>query len=68
VANELVEAVSANGYFRYWRALAYDRTGKFSQAMAEFFGSSFLCSSISFANRSSTSLLHLVRDLASSAR
>jgi Flp pilus assembly protein TadD len=36
VANELVEAVPANGTFRYWRALAYDRTGKFSQAMLDY--------------------------------
>jgi tetratricopeptide (TPR) repeat protein len=36
VANELVEAVPANGSFRYWRALAYDRTGKFSQAMVDY--------------------------------
>jgi tetratricopeptide (TPR) repeat protein len=36
VANELVEAVPANASFRYWRALAYDRTGKFSQAMLDY--------------------------------
>jgi Flp pilus assembly protein TadD len=36
VANELVEAVPANGTFRYWRALAYDRTGKFSQATFDY--------------------------------
>jgi len=36
VANELVEAVPANGSFRYWRALAYDRTGKFSQAIFDY--------------------------------
>ena len=36
VANELVEAVPANGSFRYWRALAYDRAGKFSQAMVDY--------------------------------
>src|SRR5919201_655845 len=36
VANELVEAVPANGSFRYWRAMAYDRTGKFSQAMVDY--------------------------------
>ena len=36
VANELVEAVPANGTFRYWRALAYDRTGKFSQAIFDY--------------------------------
>jgi tetratricopeptide (TPR) repeat protein len=36
VANELVEAVPASGSFRYWRALAYDRTGKSSQAMVDY--------------------------------
>jgi tetratricopeptide (TPR) repeat protein len=36
VANELVEAVPASGTFRYWRAMAYDRTGKFSQAMFDY--------------------------------
>ena len=36
VANELVEAVPTNGSFRYWRALAYDRTGKFSQAIFDY--------------------------------
>jgi hypothetical protein len=36
VANELVEAVPANGTFRYWRALAYDRTGQFSLAMLDY--------------------------------
>jgi tetratricopeptide (TPR) repeat protein len=36
VANELVEAVPASGSFRYWRALAYDRSGKFSQAMVDY--------------------------------
>jgi tetratricopeptide (TPR) repeat protein len=36
VANELVEAVPADGTFRYWRALAYDRTGKFSLAMLDY--------------------------------
>jgi tetratricopeptide (TPR) repeat protein len=36
VANELVEAVPASAAFRYWRALAYDRTGKFSQAMLDY--------------------------------
>jgi tetratricopeptide (TPR) repeat protein len=36
VANELVEAVPASGTFRYWRAMAYDRTGKFSQAMCDY--------------------------------
>jgi tetratricopeptide (TPR) repeat protein len=36
VANELVEAVPANGTFRYWRALAYDRTGQFSLAIVDY--------------------------------
>jgi tetratricopeptide (TPR) repeat protein len=36
VANELVGAVPANGSFRYWRALAYDRTGKFPEAMVDY--------------------------------
>ena len=36
VANELVEAVPANGTVRYWRALAYDRTGQFSLAMLDY--------------------------------
>ena len=36
VANELVNALPANGTFRYWRALAYDRTGKSSQAMFDY--------------------------------
>jgi tetratricopeptide (TPR) repeat protein len=36
VANELVETVPASGSFRYWRALAYDRTGKSSQAIVDY--------------------------------
>jgi Aspartyl protease len=36
VANELVEAVPASGSFRYWRALAYDRSGKSSHAMVDY--------------------------------
>src|SRR5262249_12735086 len=36
VANELVEAVPASAAFRYWRGLAYDRSGKFSQAMPDY--------------------------------
>jgi tetratricopeptide (TPR) repeat protein len=36
VANELVEMVPASGSFRYWRALAYDRTGKSSQAIVDY--------------------------------
>jgi tetratricopeptide (TPR) repeat protein len=36
VANELVEAVPANATFRYWRALAYDRTGQSSLAMLDY--------------------------------
>jgi hypothetical protein len=36
VANELVEAVPASGSFRYWRALAYDRTGNSSQAIVDY--------------------------------
>jgi tetratricopeptide (TPR) repeat protein len=36
VANELVEALPASGTFRYWRALAYDRTGNFSLAMLDY--------------------------------
>ena len=36
VANELVEALPANGRVRYWRALAYDRTGEFSLAMLDY--------------------------------
>ena len=36
VANELVEAVPASAAFRVWRALAYDRTGKFSQAILDY--------------------------------
>jgi aspartyl protease family protein len=36
VANELVEALPANGTVRYWRALAYDRTGQFSLAMPDY--------------------------------
>jgi tetratricopeptide (TPR) repeat protein len=36
VAKELVEAVPANPTFRYWRALAYDRTGQFSLAMLDY--------------------------------
>jgi aspartyl protease family protein len=36
VANELVEALPANGTFRYWRALAYDRTGMFSLAIVDY--------------------------------
>jgi tetratricopeptide (TPR) repeat protein len=36
VANELVEALPANGTVRYWRALAYDRTGQFSLAMVDY--------------------------------
>ena len=36
VANELVEAVPADGAFRYWRAQAYDRSGQFSLAMLDY--------------------------------
>ena len=36
VANELVDALPANGTARYWRALAYDRTGQFSLAMLDY--------------------------------
>ena len=36
VANELVEALPANGTFRYWRALAYGRTGQFSLAIVDY--------------------------------
>lgn len=36
VANELVEALPADGNVRYWRALAYDRTGQFSLAMLDY--------------------------------
>ena len=36
VANELVEALPANGTVRYWRALAYDRTGQFSLAIVDY--------------------------------
>jgi clan AA aspartic protease (TIGR02281 family) len=36
VANELVEALPANATFRYWRALAYDRTGQFSLAVVDY--------------------------------
>jgi tetratricopeptide (TPR) repeat protein len=36
VANELVEAVPASGTARYWRALAYDRTGQFSLAVVDY--------------------------------
>ena len=36
VANELVETLPANGTVRYWRALAYDRTGQFSLAMLDY--------------------------------
>ena len=36
VANELVQALPANGTVRYWRALAYDRTGQFSRAMLDY--------------------------------
>jgi Flp pilus assembly protein TadD len=36
VANERVETVPASGSFRYWRALAYDRTGKSSQAIVDY--------------------------------
>lgn len=39
VANELVEAAPENGRFRYWRALAYDHTGKFSLAMLDYMNS-----------------------------
>jgi Flp pilus assembly protein TadD len=36
VANELVDAAPANGTFRYWRAMAYERTGRFSQAVVDY--------------------------------
>jgi tetratricopeptide (TPR) repeat protein len=36
VANELVEALPADGTARYWRALAYDRTGQFSLAVVDY--------------------------------
>ena len=36
VANELVEAVPASGTARYWRAIAYDRTGQFSLAIVDY--------------------------------
>ena len=36
VASELVEALPADGTVRYWRALAYDRTGQFSRAMLDY--------------------------------
>ena len=36
MADELVNALPANATFRYWRALAYDHTGKFSQAMLDY--------------------------------
>ena len=36
VANDLVQALPANGTVRYWRALAYDRTGQFSRAMLDY--------------------------------
>jgi tetratricopeptide (TPR) repeat protein len=36
VADELVNALPASASFRYWRALAYDHTGKFSQAMLDY--------------------------------
>jgi hypothetical protein len=36
VANKLVEAVPASGTARYWRALAYDRTGQFSLAIIDY--------------------------------
>jgi tetratricopeptide (TPR) repeat protein len=39
VANELVEAAPESGTFRYWRALAYDHTGKFSLAMLDYMNS-----------------------------
>jgi tetratricopeptide (TPR) repeat protein len=39
VANELVEAAPESGPFRYWRALAYDRTGKFSLAVLDYMNS-----------------------------
>jgi gag-polyprotein putative aspartyl protease len=39
VADELVDAVPANASFRYWRAMAYDRTGKFSLALLEYMNS-----------------------------
>jgi Flp pilus assembly protein TadD len=32
VADELINALPANATFRYWRALAYNRTGQFSLA------------------------------------
>jgi predicted aspartyl protease len=36
VADELVNALPASATFRYWRALAYDSTGKLSQAMLDY--------------------------------
>ena len=36
VADELVNALPASATVRYWRALAYDHTGKFSQAMLDY--------------------------------
>jgi tetratricopeptide (TPR) repeat protein len=39
VASELVDAVPANASFRYWRAMAYHRTGKFSLALLEYMNS-----------------------------
>jgi tetratricopeptide (TPR) repeat protein len=39
VADELVDAVPASASFRYWRAMAYHRTGKFSLALLEYMNS-----------------------------
>jgi aspartyl protease family protein len=36
VADGLVNALPANATFRYWRALAYDRTGQFSLATLDY--------------------------------
>jgi aspartyl protease family protein len=36
VADELVNALPASATARYWRAMAYDNTGKFSQAMLDY--------------------------------
>jgi hypothetical protein len=36
VANELVEASPANGSFRYWRAITYDKMGDFPHAVTDY--------------------------------
>jgi aspartyl protease family protein len=39
VAKELVDAASASGTFRYWRAMAYEQTGNFALALTDYMNS-----------------------------